>query len=75
MHPFSTPWKHKKTVSFSDVFKGQRKGALGTNEWINLTISSCEFLGPCQTSMMDHFWENSEWINTPLAIFTKKAAL
>ena len=22
MHPFSTPWKHPKTVRFSDVFKG-----------------------------------------------------
>ena len=25
------PWKHQKTVRFSDVFKGLRKGALGTN--------------------------------------------
>ena len=31
MHPFSTPWKHQKTLRFSDVFRGQRKGALGTN--------------------------------------------
>ena len=31
MHPFSTPWKHEKTVRFSDVFREQRKGALGTN--------------------------------------------
>ena len=31
MDPFSTPWKHKKTVRFSDAFRGQRKGALGTN--------------------------------------------
>ena len=22
MHPFFTPWKHQKTVRFSDVFKG-----------------------------------------------------
>ena len=28
---FLIPWK-QKTVRFSDVFKGQRKGALGTNE-------------------------------------------
>ena len=34
MHPFSTPWKHQKTVRFSDVFWGQRKGALGTDELI-----------------------------------------
>ena len=31
MHPFSTLWKHQKTLRFSDAFKGQRKGALGTN--------------------------------------------
>ena len=31
-HPFSTPLKkHQKTVSFSDVFRGQRKGALQKN--------------------------------------------
>ena len=30
MHPLSTPWKHQKTVRFSDVFKGY-KGAFGTN--------------------------------------------
>ena len=30
-HPFSTPLKHQKTVSFSDVFRGERKGPLGTN--------------------------------------------
>ena len=31
MHPFSTPWKHQKTLRFSDVFWGLRKGALETN--------------------------------------------
>ena len=31
MHPFSIPWKHQKAVRFSDVFRGQRKGALRTN--------------------------------------------
>ena len=31
MHPFSTPWKHQKTVTFFDVFRGQKKGELGTN--------------------------------------------
>ena len=29
IHPFSTPWKHQKTVRFSDVFREARKGALG----------------------------------------------
>ena len=31
MYPFSIPWKHQKTVRYSDVFRGQRKGALGTD--------------------------------------------
>ena len=31
MHPFSTPWKHQETLRFSGVFRGQKKGALGTN--------------------------------------------
>ena len=31
MHPFSTPLKHHKIVRFSDVFRGQEKGALGAN--------------------------------------------
>ena len=34
MHPFSTPWKHQKTVTFSGVFwcfQGVEKKCLGTN--------------------------------------------
>ena len=30
-NPFSTPWKTTKSVRFSDVFRGYRKGALGMN--------------------------------------------
>ena len=29
--PFFASWKHQKTVSFSHVFRGERKEALGTN--------------------------------------------
>ena len=29
MRSFSTPWEHQKTIKFSDVFRGYRKGALG----------------------------------------------
>ena len=36
MHPFSTPWKHEKTLRFSDVFRKWRKGALRTNGLINV---------------------------------------
>ena len=34
MHFFSTPWKHQKTVRFSDIFKGVEKGRIG-NKWVN----------------------------------------
>ena len=34
IHPFSTPWKHQKTVRFSDIFKGVQKGCIG-NKWVN----------------------------------------
>ena len=41
MHPFSTPWKHQKTLWFSDVFflwgVGVEKGCIG-NEWVNSKI-------------------------------------
>ena len=31
MHLFSTPWKYQKTLWFSDIFREQKKGALGMN--------------------------------------------
>ena len=31
MQPFTTPWKYQKIFRFSNVFRGQRKDALGTN--------------------------------------------
>ena len=31
MHPFSTSWNHQKTLRFSNVLRGYRKGALETN--------------------------------------------
>ena len=34
MHPFSVPWKHQKTLRFSDVFREVEKGCIG-NEWVN----------------------------------------
>ena len=41
MHPFSTPWKQQKTVRFSDIFRGQRKGALGANGLRYLSRAAC----------------------------------
>ena len=31
IHPFSSTWKHQKTLRFFDVFRGWGKGALGPN--------------------------------------------
>ena len=53
LHPFSTPWKQ---LRFSDVFRGQRKGALGTHgltarhaqkDWNNASVFSWKELLPC----------------------------
>ena len=41
------PWKHQKTVRFSDVFKGLRKGALGTNG-LNVFL--------CHTSLKEKYF-------------------
>ena len=43
MHPFSTLWKHQKTVRFSDIFRGVEKGCTG-NEWVNKYMHSIFFL-------------------------------
>ena len=42
MHPFYNSWKNKKTLRFSDVFKGSRNGALETNELMNLVYNIIE---------------------------------
>ena len=34
MHPFSCTWKHRKTLKFSDVFRGLEKGCIGS-KWVN----------------------------------------
>ena len=46
MHPFLTPWKHQKTVRFSDVFRGYRKDALGTNRLIKSDLRFCNNSNP-----------------------------
>ena len=38
MHPFSAPWKHQKTVRFSDIFR-DREGCIG-NKWVNTDIET-----------------------------------
>ena len=44
--PFHTPWKHQKTVRFSDVFRGVEKGYIGS-EWINvqsMLVQACKII-------------------------------
>ena len=43
MHPFSTPWKHQKTLRFSDVFNGVQKGCIG-KEWVNYFSHHQEYI-------------------------------
>ena len=60
MHPFSNPWKYQKTLQFSDVFRGYRKGVLGANG-LN---PSC---GPNKSWARHHrsskFWLEFEYFN------------
>ena len=56
IHPLSTPWKHRKTLRFSDVFREQRKGALGT---YGLTI--CKFSEVCSFENWQNRIEKLKW--------------
>ena len=52
IHPYSNPWKHQKILRSSDVFRGWRKGALGTNRIIweaNFGDEEEPYLAPCKT--------------------------
>ena len=42
VNPFSTPWKHQKTVRFSDVFRGVEKGCI-RSEWIKVFKNDRDF--------------------------------
>ena len=56
MHTFSTPWKHQKTVRFSEVFRGYRKGALITNGLISFgrsAISEAKVASVCRSSCIN----------------------
>ena len=44
MHPFSSPWKPQKTLRSSDIFRGKRKGALGTNGLIKYWLDNMKVL-------------------------------
>ena len=56
MHPFSTPWKHQKTLRFY-CFQGVEKGCIG-NEWVKQATTN-SFLGfPCKCTVHkpSQFW-------------------
>ena len=42
MSPFGTPWKHQKTLRFSDDFRGSLKGILAQYELRMMTILVCK---------------------------------
>ena len=57
--PLQPPWKHQKTSSFSNVFRGNRKATPGCNGLSNLTNSlkfeathTEAYFKPCQAFMM-----------------------
>ena len=41
---FSIPWKNQKTPRFSDIFRGQGKGALGTNGLSTIDLNTTQHL-------------------------------
>ena len=63
MHPFSKPWKHQKTLRFSDVFRGAEKGCIG-KKWVKTT---CER----PIASPDNPWDN---LRAPLNSWQEIAA-
>ena len=79
MHPFSTPWKHQKTLRFSDNFRSQRKSALGMNGLTSqnviknqlnensqrwkVSLPAEAYVSSCRTSMMKNILDMVS--NTP----------
>ena len=59
MHPFSTPWKHQKTVKVFWPFQGTEKGCTG-NEWVNSIISTFENLKNENITDEQSVWEYLE---------------
>ena len=67
VHPFPTPSKYQKTLRFSDVFTGKRKGALGTNG-LSLSMNATSSHRP--NSFLDILWvSENKSISSTLCIF------
>ena len=60
-HLLSTPWKHQNTLRFSDVFRGWRRGLLGTNELtkVKYQTRNCETL----TSIEKYMNRQKKYLN------------
>ena len=71
MNPFSAPWKYQKTLRFSDVFRGQGKGALGTNGLIHLYVIHNWTQHQTQQHFV-HKWEQRDY-EFPYNIFRLEA--
>ena len=52
MHPFSTPWKHQKTVRFFD-FQGIKKGCIGS-EWVKQVFADKDTYSSCAFTKQDY---------------------
>ena len=65
-HPFSIGWKYPKTVRFSDVFRGWRKGAVEKNGLIKLYILTLDLIKKTKLNLRKQvtlqnkykFWNN-----------------
>ena len=69
MHPFSSLWKHQKTLRFSKCFQGVEKECTG-NEWVTLyTLNGCKMkirgLLPVTLSRI-HMIRTEHDVDTPL---------
>ena len=74
MHPFSAPWKHQKSLWFSDVFRRWRKGALGTSELIINSSTNTILLNIIRSEIwrqsltLNASWSQTHNIQQPLAM-------
>ena len=58
MHPFSTPWKHQKTLWYFYIFRGWKKGPLGTNG-LNLLLGTSLLLHLMTVHFVNRFCNNT----------------
>ena len=78
MHPFSTPWKHQKTLPYLILyFQREEKGCIG-NEWVKKNFMLLEktllhYLASVAT-YIEKFWKMGEKNNNKKWYSAKEAA-